>query len=219
VILNKSPYGNYEMISALVSVHNQGNRDVTSLFWVDLYAAPTSTFTRTAETKVQHIAIGSLTAGSTVTFTMYIADGFPDLGVGYTLQAMADSWDRITESDEDNNLSVSRTITLTKSNPTPEPTPEIPLGKVGEVWGAVTAGGSLRHNARVWVNSYPPVPEVFSDANGYYDLGSVPVGTWIVSGEWWQLGAYYFGTATVVVTENGSIERNLSLDLFDVYGQ
>ncbi|MFP4395846.1 MAG: carboxypeptidase-like regulatory domain-containing protein, partial [Anaerolineales bacterium] len=72
---SEPPLGTYEKLYFDVSVSNIGEFDVTSLFWVNLYADPEDGTPLNEQFSADYVAINALGAGSTITFTMWAPEG------------------------------------------------------------------------------------------------------------------------------------------------
>jgi len=172
------PLGTYQKLHLEVGISNQGALDAASLFWVDLFAdTPADPL---AFSSVDYVAVDGLLAGSTLSFTMYVPDGFAATGV-HTLTAMVDTWDQIAETSELDNLSRVYTVTIASANPTPTPTPtpEVTPGAGGAIEGTTymyTDG--LRPQSVVSVYVYDAQGRLYgstrSDNNGAYHIGDLP---------------------------------------------
>ncbi len=163
----KEPFtdGTYAPIYVSVAVKNDSDVAVSSLFWVDLYDTTEPT-TRTLS--VDYVAIAGLPARETITFTMYVLEGFSTVGT-HVLMAEVDRYNIILESDDTNNTSEVLTVTLTVANPAPEPTPT-PLPGTGVIDGFTYLTQTLQSNVFVVVMDAigRPAGSTFSDITGYY---------------------------------------------------
>lgn len=211
---NPMPLGTYEKLYVTVGVRNVGDTDVSSLFWVDLYADPTGVLT--TQGSVDYVAINAIAAGSTVSFTMYVPNGFKEVG-NHTLQAMVDTWDQILETDETNNISALLPVTITVSNPAPLPT-ATPVGTLpppGNIQGVTYLNTLPQSNVAVYV--FAPdgrmVGSGRSDVNGNYVITNVPEGTYTVVGELRLADTLYYGQVTEVSVVAGQTTTGVNIDL------
>ncbi|MBN2392122.1 MAG: pilus assembly protein [Anaerolineae bacterium] len=211
---NPLPWGTYERLYVTVGVHNAGDTMVSSLFWVDLYADPTGVLT--TQGSVDYVAINAIAAGSTVSFTMYVPDGFKEVG-NHTLQAMVDTWDQIIETDETNNISALLPVTLTVSNPAPIPT-ATPVGTTpppGDIQGVTYLNGPPQSNVSIYIFAEDGrmVGSGRSDADGNYLITNVPEGTYTVVGELRLADTLYYGQVTEVTVVAGQTTTGVNIDL------
>ncbi len=212
---NETPLGTYEKLYFDVSVSNIGEFDVTSLFWVDLFANPEDGAPLSEQLSTDYVAINALSAGSTITFTMYVPEGFDTTGE-HEVVAMADTWDQITELNEDNNVSASLPISITVDNPapTPTPTPEVPPGDPGDIAGATYLEGSLQSNVSIYI--YDAEDRLWgsgrSDTYGDYEVSNLPPGDYIVVGEL-RMGESLYRAQVGPVT----VVSNQITDYIDLY--
>ena len=212
---NTPPLGTYDKLYLDVSVMNVGEFDVTSLFWVDLYADPEDGTPLSDQLSADYVAINALSAGSTVTFTMYVPEGFDTTGE-HEVVAMADTWDQITELYEDNNVSASLPISITEENPapTPTPTPEVPPGDPGAIAGVTYLEGTRQDNVSVYV--YDAEGRLWgsgrSGTYGDYEIANIPPGDYIVVGEL-RMGESLYRAQLGPVT----VTSNQTTDLINLY--
>lgn len=214
VLQNPLPLGTYEKLKVTVGVRNVGVTDVSSLFWVDLYADPTGVLT--TQGSVDYVAINAIAAGSTVSFTMYVPNGFKEVG-NHTLQAMVDTWDQILESNENNNISALLPVTVTVSNPAPIPTPT-PYGTPrppGNIQGVTYLNTLPQSNVAVYVYDGDGriVGSGRSDVDGNFVIMNVPEGTYSVTGEVFLVPYLYYGQVPEVVVVAGQTETGVNIDL------
>jgi hypothetical protein len=197
-----------------VGIRNVGNTDVSSLFWVDLYADPTGVLTTLGS--IDYVAVNAIAAGSTVSFTMYVPNGFKEVG-NHTLQAKVDTWDQILEADETNNISALLPVTVTVSNPAPVPTPT-PYGTLpppGNIQGVTYLNTLPQSNVAVYVFAADGrmVGSARSDADGNYVITNVPAGTYTVVGELRLVDTLYYGQVTLVNVTAGQTTTGVNIDL------
>ncbi len=182
---NDGPVGTYETLEVGVTVANQGLGDATSLSWVELHADPADVTNLAGQAGVDAVAVGSLAAGGTMSFTMYVPGGFETTGA-HTLVAMVDAWEQVLETEESNNVSASLGVTLTLDNPAPTPTPTPdPDLQVGSLSGLTFINGIIQEN--VYVTVYDAagneVAKVRSNLDGWYSVPNLPTGMYTVVGE------------------------------------
>lgn len=211
---NPLPLGTYEKLYVTVGVRNVGNTDVSSLFWVDLYADPTGVLT--TQGSVDYVAINAIAAGSTVSFTMYVPNGFREVG-NHTLQAMVDTWNQIQETNESNNISALLPVTITVSNPAPLPTPT-PYGTPrppGNIQGVTYLNTLPQSNVTVYVYDGDGriVGSGRSDVNGSFVITNVPAGTYSVTGTVFLVPNLYYGQVSEVVVVAGQTTAGVNIDL------
>ncbi len=214
---NVPPLGTYETLRVTVGVKNAGTVDVTSLFWVDLFANPTRVLT--SEVSVDYVALNAIAAGSTVSFTMYVPNGFKEVG-SHTLQAMVDTWNQVMETDETNNISALLPVTVTVNNPAPTPTPT-PAGTLpppGNIQGVTRLNGPPQSNVSVYVYATDGrlVGSGRSDVNGNYFITNVPAGSYTVVGELRLANTLYRGQVSPVVVVAGQTTTGVNIDLVAV---
>ncbi|MGQ9710623.1 MAG: CARDB domain-containing protein, partial [Anaerolineae bacterium] len=121
-LADPEPLGTHQTVRVHVTLQNTGTVDIASLFWVDLYADPQLDTPLDQQTSVDWVAVNGLSAGSSITFTMWVPGGFDTVG-SHTLLAVADTWHQIAEGDETDNASAVLTVTVLVQNPVPTPTP------------------------------------------------------------------------------------------------
>jgi hypothetical protein len=212
------PYGTFEQINVVVGISNIGERDVSTLHWVDLFADP-SGGDLTLEISTDYVALNALGAGSTISFTMFIPDGFDTTGI-HTVQVMVDTWDQIEELDEDNNVSelLSFDITIANLLPTPTSTPEIIPGPRGAVEGTTYLGGSPQSNVAVYI--YDAEGRLWgsgrSDVNGYYVIEDLPAGEYVVVGQIRLAESQYIGQVSPVTVNSGTTTYGIDIDLLEI---
>ncbi|MBN1876346.1 MAG: pilus assembly protein, partial [Anaerolineae bacterium] len=184
-VTDAAPLGTYQTLHLAVGVMNDSAIDVASLFWLDLYVDPVSGTPLSQQASVDYVAINALSAGSTISLTMYVPDGFDATG-DYTVQAMVDTWDQILETNEDNNVSALLPVQITVDNPvpTPTPTPAVIPGPPGSIQGSTYLNFRLQSNVSVYV--YDADGRLWgsgrSDVNGNYFISNVPAGDYMVVG-------------------------------------
>ncbi len=216
---DEEPLGTYETLHLTVGIENQGERDVASLFWVDLYADPDPTTPLAEQASDDYVAINALSAGSAISFTMYVPGGFDSLGA-HTIQVMVDTWDQIAESDETNNVSQPFIVNITQENPypTPTPTPIAPPETPGSIQGITYLNGTPQSNVSVYV--YDAEGRLWgsgrSDVNGNYLITDLPPNEYIVVGMLRLGEVLYRGQIGPITVNSGRTTIGVDLDLVEV---
>jgi hypothetical protein len=181
-----APGGTYETVWVNVSLANTGDADVTSLFWVDLFADADLSQPLPEQASADWVAINGLAAQSSITFTMYIEEGFATTG-DHTLVAMADTWEQIAESDETDNVSQPLTVTIGTDNPTPtpSPTPEGTPESPSRIEGTTNVEGVPQSGVDVYVYDLDArlVASTRSGTNGFYWVDNLTPGDYVVVGQ------------------------------------
>ena len=221
-LLSTPPLGTYNRVDFQVSVANQGGADIPSLFWVDLYDNDYPD--PGTDISLDYIAINGLPAGASITFTMWVDQGFPVTGT-HTLTALADTWNQIREFNENNNLSDPLVITVTQTNPapTPTPTPAVTPGPLGTIQGTTYMDGVPQNLVNIYI--YDPEGRLrwsgFSRAytapsgaiiNGYYEA-ELPPGNYVIIGQVRMANAIYRGQTVVNGLQSGEIRQEVDLNL------
>ncbi len=214
------PYGTYERLRFRVSVANIGLGDVTSLFWVDLFADPNLSEPLITQVSEDYVAINGLAAGSVLSFTMYLPNGLESTGQ-HELVAVADTWDQIAETNEDNNLSAVLPVTVTVDNPTPtpSPTPEF-VEDPGAIGGQTYLDGIPQGfvnvyiydlDGRLWGSTRSAVDSI-------YVVSNLPPGEYIVVGELRMGDSLYRGQLTGVMVAAGQSTLGVDINLMLIGG-
>jgi Flp pilus assembly protein TadG len=225
-LLNEEPIGTYEKIDVSVGVRNQGGADVPSLFWVDLFADTAPTNTVSSE---DYVAVNGLPAGATISFTMWVENGFEVTGT-HTLSVLADTWNQIMEIDETNNTGGPITVTVSVTNPvpTPTPTPDVPSGPLGTIWGITYLDGVPQSLVNVYVYDtdgrlvWSGKSETVQDdegnvTRGYYEA-DLPAGDYVVVGKLRMADGNYEGQTTVSNLVAGEIREYVDINLTSITG-
>jgi Flp pilus assembly protein TadG len=218
------PTGTYEEVWLDVTVSNVGDADVASLFWVDLYADPDMETPLVEQASVDWVAINGLSVGSSITFTMYYLGGFTSIG-DHIVVGVVDTWDQIAESEEADNVSAPLTVTLSVDNPEPTPvptsaaTPESPGSINGNVRISMDSGTIGQEGADVYVyDSYGRlVASARSGVNGYYTVGNLEPGDYVVVGQIRLSGILYRGQNVVTVPPDTTVNA-VDVYLIEVAG-
>jgi Flp pilus assembly protein TadG len=211
-VTDAEPLGTYERLHITADIYNAAWTDVTSLFWVDLYADPDPDTPLENQASVDYVAVNVLGGTSSITFTMYVPDGFATTGF-HTLVAVADTWDQIQESDEDNNVSAPITVTISEENPTPTPTPEVTVGPSSTVFGQVFLDGIAQNYVNVYV--YGSDGRLWASGrtndDGIYNLSGLAIGQYSVVAELRRSDGTFMDVQPLDVTEAGVLYQ---LNLF-----
>lgn len=213
-VLDELPLSTYQLLHALITIRNDGERDVTSVFWVQLYGDYMIGVELDQQNVVQQTAFTSLAAGDNMSFTMVMREGFYTIGM-HNLAAAVDVWSQIDESDEDNNIWASEIISVSVPGPTPEPTPVVTVGPSGTVMGSALVETVGLQDIYVRINTYPE-QATYTDPSGGYVFGTVPIGTWVITADYFDVidSVYYLGTRTVIVTEGDTSLADVFLSPF-----
>jgi len=213
-LLDEPPLSSYQPLNALITVRNDGEIDVTSLFWVQLYGDYMTGVELDQQNVVQQYAFTGLVAGDNMSFTMVMREGFSTIGM-HNLAAAVDVWSQIDESDEDNNIWASEIVSVSVPGPTPEPTPVVTPGPSGAVLGSALVETVGLQDIYVRINTYPE-QATYTDPSGGYVFGSVPIGTWVITADYFDAinSVYYLGTRTVIVTEGDTSLADVFLSPF-----
>jgi hypothetical protein len=209
--------GTHERLYCSVTIKNDSETDVTSLFWVDLFANAdrTKPLWYQEQPSVDYVGVNALTAGSSVTFTMWVPNGFPKVGT-HELIAMVDTWNQIKEEDETNNLSQLRTVQITTANPAPTPTPLVTVVAPGEIGGVTRMRENNLLQAFVSVYLFDEDGRLWgsvrSGSNGAYELTNIPAGEYTLFAELRQTNGHFTATEPVIVTSGSYTVKNLYLE-------
>lgn len=226
-LLSEPPLGTYEKIDVEVGVTNQGGVDVPSLFWVDLFGDKGETPDPLTTSSDDYIAVNGLPAGGTISFTMWIPQGFPVTGT-HEIVALVDTWDQVQEHDDNNNYSAPLTVTLTEVNPdpTPTPTPDIPPGDPGIIQGITYLDGVPQSLVNIYVydqdgrliwsgQSQTVQNEEGQTVDGYYEA-ELPPGDYTVVGQMRMANDLYYGQTTVTALSSGEVRDLVDISLSSV---
>lgn len=220
---NVGTISTYDPLTFTVAVRNVGAAAANSLFWVDLYfdpaTEPPSPSDLMGEVSVAWVAVSSLAQNGTISLTFNYPDGFDTTG-DHTAYALADSWDQISESDEEDNVGgpAAVPVTLEGVPPTPTPTPTPGSGDVGAISGSTWLHiyGDIVPQGRVDIYLYDGadlMAETISDQDGNYVLADVPVGTYTVIGETIIDGQVYSDIVLNVQVNSGQTTEYVTLVL------
>nr|HID14178.1 hypothetical protein [Anaerolineae bacterium] len=190
-LLTTDPISTYQPLDFSVTVANIGTKPVNNLFWVDLYSAEPTPQTA----GIAWAAVSSLDAGASVPLTITFRSGFATTGT-YQIWALADSWNQVAETNEEDNVGGPVTVTVSEEG-TPPPTSPTGSGSIaGETWVSLTGIPVPHGRTNVWcVDEWGNVvASTVSDDEARYELSNLPVGTYTVIGETWIDGVRYSRT-------------------------
>jgi hypothetical protein len=123
----------------------------------------------------------------------------------YAIWAFADSWDQVSELDEQDN-DYGPVLVEVSQEGAPPPSPPAGTGAIaGETWVSMT-GIPVPHgrtNVRCLDGAGQVIASTTSDDTAKYTLSGLPAGTYTVIGETWIDGVRYSRTLDgVVVNDN-----------------
>lgn len=199
-LLTTGTISTYQPLDFSVTVANVGTRPVNNLFWADIYSAePTPQTTGVAWT-----AVSSLDAGDSIPLTITLQSGFDTTGM-HQIWALADSWNQVSELDEEDNDYGPIVVEVSEEGTPPPPPPTGTGSIVGETWVSLTGIPVPHGRANVWCvdGAGDVVASTASDDEGRYELLDLTPDTYTVISETWIDGALYSGTvADVEVVED-----------------
>jgi len=199
-LITTSPISTYQPLDFSVTVANIGTRPVNNLFWMDIYSAKPAPQT----TGVAWAAVSSLDAGDSIPLTITLQSGSVTTGT-YQIWALADSWNQVSELDEEDNDYGPIVVEVSEEGTPPPPPPTGTGSIVGETWVSLSGIPVPHGRANVWCvdEAGDVVASTASDDLGAYELLGLTPGTYTVLSETWIDGALYSGTvADVEVVEN-----------------
>lgn len=173
ILISTPPIITYQPLAFEVPITNTGEVDINTLFFVDLLFDPTPVHHSDV-----YAAVSGLDGNSSMTLTITSTIGLANYTGPHHITGMVDSLDKITETNEGNNLSPVLEIPLSIPGNTPTNTP-VPNG-AGSISGIVR---------RINVNFIPverasitvidettgiSIASTYSDENGYYELNNLP---------------------------------------------
>lgn len=213
------PIGTYRPVTVQVTIKNIGTADVTRLFWVDLFVDVANP-NPAVNPSVDYVAVNGIPINTSISFNMVVPYGFATLG-DHTIVVMVDTWNQITESNENDNLSTPLGILVEQANPQPTPTPTVALPpNPGGISGVTRINSLPQGNVVVYVydSGGRLVWSGISDPSGNYASGlRLAPGTYtvegrarLVVGETEQL---YRATITGVTVIANTVTSNVILDL------
>jgi Flp pilus assembly protein TadG len=220
---NTGTLSSYEPLTFTVSVRNIGAAAVNNLFWVDLYVDPVieppTASSLAEEGSVAWAAVSSLAQNETISLTLEYLDGISTVG-DHTAYALADTWQQVVESNEEDNVGGPLAITIAQAGtpPTPTPTPdsggETPGAISGSTWLLINADAVPQGRVDVYLdNGVEVIAETLSDQDGNYLFENVPPGTYTVIGETVIDGQLYTGYESNVVVQSGQLTEYVTLVL------
>lgn len=209
-LVSTPPIVAYQPVQFRLPITNEGDIDVNTQFFVDIYLDPDPTLVLSTTIPITesdgYSAVSSLAGGSSRLITITAPFGFSNLPVPHNVYGFADSLEQIDETDETNNITDSLTsVEVTPAaTPTPSPTPG---GTDTISGGAFTLADELvlQFRARLWlVESGTIRGYTTSDINGYYAFTSVspPTTTYSVIGCIAIDGEDWYGILTGILPPN-----------------
>ena len=198
-LLTSEPISTYQPLAFSVAVKNVGSRPVNNLFWVDLYSSQPTT----QVTGIAWAAVSGLGAGDITTLTVPFQSGFEMTGT-YAIWAFADSWNQVSELDEQDNDRGPVLVEVSQEGAPPPSPPAGTGGIAGETWVSMT-GIPVPHgrtNVRCLDGAGQVIASTTSDDTAKYTLSGLPAGTYTVIGETWIDGVRYSRTLDGVVVNN-----------------
>ncbi|MBN1642890.1 MAG: pilus assembly protein [Anaerolineae bacterium] len=216
------PISTGQLITFAVTLANVGTGDSSHVFWTDLYLDPTAPISPTSlslPTGDHDVAVGALDVGAARTFLLARPEGLSVSGT-HTVSVIADTWHRIEETSELDNLSAPLTLSVVgpTTPPTPTPTP-LPVGRgaiSGSTW--LYYGGALAPQGRVRISIYTQggelVAQGYSDRAGQYLFEEIQTGTFNVFGELRIDDELYLDIQTEVTVEPNEVTPYVDLVLY-----
>ncbi|MGC9469167.1 MAG: hypothetical protein ACP5HS_11290, partial [Anaerolineae bacterium] len=217
-VTDEGPLGTYDTIHLVASISNDSETAVTKLFWIDLFVDPDQDTPLEDQFSVDTVALNVLGAQSTISFTMYVPGGFPEVGT-YNIVGMVDVFEQIEELDEDNNVSATQVVTLTVANLDPTPTPVVTPGPTGGVTMITYIKEGINYIRRSNVSVIifcddRPVASGRSDEDGKCEFAEIPIGTCVAEGQFRLGDVSYAGTKAIIISEDVLEEEELILTAF-----
>ena len=210
-MISQPPIVAYEPVQFSVVISNDGDLDVNSQFFVDLYLDPTTVITPgTVRIPVSqssgYAAVSALAGGASRVITITSELGFENEPQQHQVYGMVDSLEQIVESIETNNISDPLVVTDVRqgATPTPSPTP----GGTDQISGIVQvliSDLSPQHRAVVKLineSSMAWIASDITDPNGYYEFTNIPAGTYSVTACVTIDNKSYFGHRTGITPPN-----------------
>lgn len=127
VLISTPPIEEYQPVSFQVAITNDGEVDVNSQFFVDIFIDPTVVYSDHIPigSNPAYSAVGSLLGGASRVITITSEIGFTGGATDREVYSMVDSLQGITEGDENNNISGPIQVTVIPGTPpAPTPTPD-----------------------------------------------------------------------------------------------
>lgn len=196
-----------------VTVANDGTRRVNSMFWVDLDDAEPVL----EQAGIAWGAVSALGVGESTVITITVESGFATTGT-HQVWGLADSWDDIFETDEDDNAfgPVAVEVTGVGTPPTPGLTGTATIE--GETW-VWLAGYPVPHaRSKVWcvdADTGLEVTSTYSDDYAEYALNNLPADTYWVMAETWIDGDRYYGLVPSPITISDGETRVAIVIMYD----
>ncbi len=216
-LIDPEPLGTYQTVHIEVTVQNTGTADIASLFWVDLYADPKLDTPLDQQASVDWVAVNGLAAGSAITFTMQVPEGFDTVGE-HTLLAVVDTWNQIAESDETDNASDVLTVTVLVQNPVPTPTPTptpttTPIAP-GGISGITYVEGVPQSGVDVYLYNSEGrlIASVRSGSGGAYSFPNLSPGDYALVAQM-RLGDVLYRGTTIASVYPGTVTTGVSIYL------
>ncbi len=213
-LISTPPIVAYQPVQFRIPITNEGDIDVNSQFFVDIYLDPNPTLVLTTTIPITesdgYSAVSSLAGGASriITITSQLGFANPTPGVPNTVYGFVDSLEQIVETDETNNITEGLGVVVTPgATPTPSATPG---GGVDEIsGGALTLGDDLvlQFRAQIFLvddTSGSIVRMTTSDINGFYAFTGVqpPTSAYTVAGCIVIDGEDWYGFRTGVIPPN-----------------
>jgi hypothetical protein len=209
-------------VSYAVTIANDGETDVSALFWVDLFINPSGPINLAnppIEISADWAAINGLAAQTSTVVSLDLPDGVDATGV-YTAYVMVDTLLQVVESKEEDNLGGPVTFTAVGEGPPPAAmsaalSAEVSGGAIGgSTW--LQLNGEVAPQGRAEVYCYSGdrlVAETTSDREGRYRLPDLPPGTYTVVAELFIDGIPYTDVAADIVVKRGETTPFVTLYL------
>jgi uncharacterized repeat protein (TIGR01451 family) len=198
-LMTTEPISTFQPLDFSVTVVNEGGRPVNKLFWVDLYSPHPE-----LSQGIAWAAVSALGVDSAITLPVTLRSGASATGT-FEIWSLADSWEQVWETNEQDNAFGPVWITITQEGEAP-PAPGAGTATiVGETW--ISLGGIPVPHGRAAVRcidqdgaEYGPV---FSGVDASYELSRLPAGTYTVLAETYVDGVRYSGTVLGVTVADG----------------
>ena len=167
--------GTYEPVNVRLTLANVGVADATSVFWVHLYVDYDPALSPVSQAPRDTLAIHAMAAGSTVDFTMQIAEGFATLDE-HSIVAYVDPFGNVEESEEGNNQSDTILATPVEENPAPTPVPPLPPDETGSISGYARHQGNPTSNVAIYAydGEFIRGSGVSGGTAGYFIITNLP---------------------------------------------
>ena len=178
VLISTPPIVEYEPVQFQVPITNDGEVDVNSQFFVDIFIDPPNIYPDyiPIPPNPAYSAVGSLSGGSSKVITITSDIGFTGGATDRSVYSMVDSLQDITEDSETNNISDElNVIVIPADTPEPTPTPD----------GFSTISGRVRflisswipqERARVYLTNNTTAETISSDITddtGYFEFDNI----------------------------------------------